>query len=149
MKRTINISAEALSTLTNTERKYLEVLLRSNVLFRYRVGTGFNDMIIKLCNKLNISFLQIRCSMLSNENFEIILKNVNNEPTLVFFDDYNRSSFQNKERISKMLTENKIGDLIFNDNVIFVLGDVQPEIDDVYDSNLYARLMHIDTINFE
>ncbi len=153
--------------LTEKEQKYLNYMLpNSGVLYLMgRPGEGKTAIIEQICKKTNRQFIDIRLSqcdetdiglfpvldsktkMVSHAIPEWALK-ANTKPTIILFDELNRSRESIRNAALQILNEKRIGySFKFNSDVLMVaagnLGDEDGTSVDEFDSALWNRLIPV------
>jgi hypothetical protein len=162
-----------LEKLTIKELKYFKIMLaKSGVLYiTSKPGIAKSAIIKSIADKLGFAFYDIRLSMVDETDVGLfpkvgtvtvngvewdILKHVppewgflaNEKPSIIFFEELNRSQLSVRNAALQILLERSIGfKFHFNDNVLMVasgnLGEEDGTDVEEFDSALNNRLIHV------
>ena len=164
---------ERLKTLTPKELKYFRVMLsKHGVLYiTSKPGVAKSAIIKSIADKLQFQFFDIRLSMVDETDVGLfpkvgimtvngvefdVLKHIvpewavmaNEKPSIIFFEELNRSQLAVRNAALQILLERSIGfKFHFNDNVLMVasgnLGEEDGTDVEEFDAALNNRLIHI------
>lgn len=165
--------AKRIKTLTSRELKYFKIMLsKSGVLYiTSKPGIAKSAIVKSIADKLGFAFMDIRLSMVDETDVGLypkegivtvngveydILKHVvpewaflsNEKPTIIFFEELNRSQASVRNAALQILLERSIGfKFHFNDNVLMVASGNMGEEDgtdvEEFDAALNNRLIHV------
>lgn len=158
-----------IDVLNQKELDYFKIIRsQSGVLFlASKPGIGKSAMLRKMAEKLNYNYIDIRLSLIDETDIGLYprVKVINNEeylyhitpywaklandrPTIVHFEELNRTSLNVRNAALQILLERQIGPFFtFNENVYFVSSGNMGDKDDTdvedFDKALDGRLIHI------
>lgn len=155
--------------LNNKERDYFKIMRsQSGVLFlSSKPGIGKSALMRSIAKKLNYNYIDIRLSMIDETDIGLYpkikeidgedylyhvtpywAKLANDRPTIIHFEELNRTTLHIRNAALQILLERQIGPFFtFNENVYFVssgnLGDKDDTDVEEFDKALDGRLIHI------
>jgi len=155
--------------LNDKERDYFKIMRsQSGVLFlSSKPGIGKSALMRSIAKKLNYNYIDIRLSMIDETDIGLYpkikeidgedylyhvtpywAKLANDRPTIIHFEELNRTTLHIRNAALQILLERQIGPFFtFNENVYFVssgnLGDKDDTDVEEFDKALDGRLIHI------
>jgi hypothetical protein len=162
-------SVNDIDVLNDKERDYFKIMRsQSGVLFlSSKPGIGKSALMRSIAKKLNYNYIDIRLSMIDETDIGLYpkikeidgedylyhvtpywAKLANDRPTIIHFEELNRTTLHIRNAALQILLERQIGPFFtFNENVYFVssgnLGDKDDTDVEEFDKALDGRLIHI------
>lgn len=162
-------SVNNIDILNEKERDYFKIMRsQSGVLFlSSKPGIGKSALMRSIAKKLNYNYIDIRLSMIDETDIGLYpkikeidgedylyhvtpywAKLANDRPTIIHFEELNRTTLHIRNAALQILLERQIGPFFtFNENVYFVssgnLGDKDDTDVEEFDKALDGRLIHI------
>src|SRR5574344_63031 len=161
-----------MSSLSDIEKDYFRIMwVKYGVLYiTSKPGIGKSAIMRDIADKMGFQYIDIRLSMIDEvdiglypylndvDNKKIISFAIpewaikaNQRPTIIHFEELNRTSLQVRNAALQILLERQIGsDFLFNNNVLMVssgnLGEEDGTDVEEFDSALNNRLIHVEHV---